>query len=417
MDREIAPEVRQRRVAKRVVTIVIALAAIAFSLAATVRWLRPSLDASRVQFARVERGAVESTLDANGTVIPLVEQVVSSPVEARVLRIERRAGDKVRAGDELLALDIASTQLEAQRLNDRVSQARSANDELTLKLEESIASLRAQIEQKKLDAKIFHYTADQRARLRSEGLIAEQDALSAAASAKKSDIELEGLEQALRRALRSRDLQLATARGEVAAAEREREESRRQLELAMLRAERDGVLTSIVNEIGATVRRGEILARIADLSAYRVEATISDIHAARLAPGMRARVSLDAARISGTIESVDPRIVNGVARFFIVLDEPSHPQLRNNMRAEVEVITGARSGALVVRRGALARSDANSAFVVRGDDAVRVPVQFGLAGKDTIEIKGGLREGDELVISDLSDFEGVQKIRLKGNKQ
>jgi HlyD family secretion protein len=417
MDREIEPEVRRRRIVRRVAVALIAVAAVTFFVAATVEWLRPSLDRNRVQFAVVRRGVVEATLDANGTVVPLVERVVSSPVEARVLRIERRAGDRVNAGDALLTLDTAATQLEVARLADQLSKQQSASDELRLRLDETIATLRAQIEQKKLDTEIARYMAQQRGTLRSEGLIAEQDALAAAATSKKAQIELRGLEEALQRAQRSREVQLAASRADISMAQREREESRRQLELAMLRADRDGVLTSIVNETGATIRRGDIVARIADLSAYRVEASISDVHAARLAAGMRARITLDGERIAGTIDSVDPRIVNGVARFYVTLDQPSHARLRNNLRVDVEVVTGARDGALVVQRGALARSSSTHAFVVRGDEAVRVPVQFGMSGKETIEIRDGLREGDQVVISDISEYDDVQRVRLKGRQQ
>ncbi len=417
MDREIEPEVRRKRIVRRVAVALIAVAAVTFFVAATVEWLRPSLDRNRVQFAVVRRGVVEATLDANGTVVPLVERVVSSPVEARVLRIERRAGDRVNAGDALLTLDTAATQLEVARLADQLSKQQSASDELRLRLDETIATLRAQIEQKKLDTEIARYLAQQRGTLRSEGLIAEQDALAAAATSKKAQIELRGFEEALARAQRSREVQLAASRADISMAQREREESRRQLELAMLRADRDGVLTSIVNETGATIRRGDIVARIADLSAYRVEASISDIHAARLAAGMRARATLDGERIAGTIESVDPRIVNGVARFYVTLDQPSHARLRNNLRVDVEVVTGARDGALVVQRGALARSNSTHAFVVRGGEAVRVPVQFGMSGKETIEIRDGLREGDQVVISDISEYDDVQRVRLKGRQQ
>jgi HlyD family secretion protein len=413
MDREITSEARQKRVVRRVAAAVIAIAALAFFFAATVRWLRPSFDRRVTRTARVQRGSIASTLEANGTVVPLVEQVVSSPVEARVLRVGRRAGDRVRAGDELLTLDTSASQLEAARLDDRVAQKQSTETELRLRLEESIATLRAQIEQKKLDAQIVHYSAQQKATLRSEGLIAEQDALGAAAMAKKTDIELRQLEEALARALRSRDVQLSASRADISMAQREREESRRQLELAMLRADRDGILTSIVGEVGATIRRGDVLARIADLSAYRVEASISDIHAARLAAGMRAKVTLDGAAIDGSIESVDPRIVNGVVKFFITLDQPANARLRNNLRVDVAVITGTRNDTLVVQRGALARADTTHAYVIRGDEALRVPMRFGLAGTETIEILDGAREGDELVISDVTDYEGVEKVRVK----
>jgi HlyD family secretion protein len=413
MDREIAPEARQRRLVRNIVIGLIALAAGIFFFSATVEWLRPSLDRKKIQIARVTRGSIAATLEANGTVVPLIEQVVSSPVEARVLRVGRRAGDRVQAGDELLTLDTSASQLETARLDDLVAQKQSAETELRLRLDENIASLRAQIEQRKLDAQIVHYTADQKTRLRAEGLIAEQDALAAGAMAKKTDIELRQLEEALSRAIRSREVQLAASHAGVSMAQREREESRRQLELAMLRAGRAGVLTSIVGEVGATIRRGDVLARIADLSAYRVEASISDVHAAKLAAGMRARVTLEGAVLDGTIDSVDPRIVNGVVKFFVTLDQPSHARLRNNLRVDVAVITGTRKGTLVVRRGALARTNDTHAFVVREDEAMRVPVRFGLAGTETIEILAGVSEGDELVISDISEYDDVSNVRLK----
>jgi HlyD family secretion protein len=413
MDREIAPEARQKQVARKVALVLLVAAVVVFFVAATIEWLRPSLDRRALRTARVQRGSIAATLEANGTVVPLVEQLVSSPVEARVLRVGRRAGDRVRAGDELLTLDTSATQLEVARLGDQLTQKQSEEMELRLRLDESIATLRAQIEQRKLDAQIVHYTADQKSKLRAEGLIAEQDALAAAALAKKSDIELQQLQEALARAQRSRDVQLSASHAQIATAQREREESRRQLELAMLRADHQGILTSIVQEVGATVRRGDVLARIADLSSYRVDASISDVHAAKLAAGMRANVMLDGVTIGGSIESVDPRIVNGVVKFFITLDQPAHPRLRNNLRVDVAVITGSRNDTLVVRRGALSRADANHAFVLRDDLAVRVPVRFGLAGVDAIEILEGLNENDEVVISDVSEYADVEKVRVK----
>jgi HlyD family secretion protein len=319
----------------------------------------------------------------------------------------------VRTGDELLALDTASARLEAERLDDRLAQRRSETAQLRLRLDETIATVEAQLEQRALDAQILHYTAEQKEKLRTSGLIAEQDALAAAAAAKKSDIELRQLREALIRARRSREVQLAAAATDEEIAVRERDESKRQLDLAMLRAARDGVVTWILTEEGATVRRGDVVARIADLSAYRVAGTISDVHAPRLAAGMPAIVKIGELSLPGSIESVDPRIENGVAKFFVRLSEPAHAALRNNLRVDVSLVTGRGTSSLVVRRGALGRTSANEAFVIRGGDAVRVPVRFGVAGDDAIEITSGLREGDEVVISDMSDFEGIEKVRIE----
>ena len=412
MDRDITHETTRRNV-RRVIMAIVAVAAAGFCLAATVEWLRPSLERRDVVLARVERGSVEATLQASGTVVPLVEQVVSSPVEARVLRVGRRAGATVRKGDELLTLDTAATRLEVERLGDRVAQEQSESEQLRLRLDENIATLRAQLEQKKLDAEIVHYTATQKAKLRSEGLTADAESLAAQAQARKTDIELRQLQEALRRAEQSRLAQLAAARNELTSAMRDREESRRQLDLAMLRADRDGILTWVVPEVGATVRRGDIVARIADLSAYRVIGTISDVHASRVGAGMRVWVKLDGETLGGTVESVDPRIESGVMKFYVTLDTSSHARLRNNLRADVLVVTGRRNGTLVVRRGALGRTSNDHAFVVRDGTAVRVPVRFGLGGDETIEVLDGLREGDQVVISDMTAYEDVETIRIK----
>lgn len=399
--------------ARRAIVALLAVSAAGLLFASSVEWLRPAAKRNALQIARVTRGTIESTMQANGTVVPLVEQVVSSPLEARVTRIARRPGDAVQPGDELLVLDTGQARLEAEQFGERVGQRENDLAQLRLRLDEGLATLEAQLEQRRLDSEILHYTASQKQKLRVEGLTAEQDALAAETSAKKSDIEVRHLVEAVKRARVARDTQLAAAGRDVTIARREREESKRQLELAMLRAQRAGVVTWAVAEEGATVRRGEVVARIADLSSFRVAATISDVHAARLAAGMPAHVTAGDVVIDGTIESVDPRIEQGVVRFYVILDQPSHARLRNNLRVDVEIVTGRKESALVTRRGALGRTNTSEAFVVRGEKAVRVPVRFGLAATDAIEIVDGLREGDQVVITDMNEFEGVDEVRLR----
>jgi HlyD family secretion protein len=305
-----------------------------------------------------------------------------------------------------------------QRLDDAVSQKESQLSQLRLRVEESTANAAAALAQQKLDADILRYKAEQTATLAKAGLSSGQEKLAADTAVKKADIQLQQLEDALARAKRSGAAQVAAAETDVRTAREEREQSRRQLDLAMARSDRDGVLTWVVPEIGATLRRGDVLARVADLSSFHVMATISDVHASRLAAGMEAHVKVDdATTINGTISSVDPRIENGAVRFWVELDRSSngasHPKLRNNLRVDVFAVTGGKSNVLQVRRGSLGDADRDGVFVVRGDVAVRVPARFGLSGEDNVEIVDGLREGDEVVISNMADYAGVKELRLK----
>ena len=184
----------------------------------------------------------------------------------------------------------------------------------------------------------------------------------------------------------------------------------------MARADRDGVLTWVPSDVGALIHRGDVLARLADLSSFRVSATIADVHAARLAAGMPVRVRVDDnTELDGTITSVEPRIDNGVARFFVALDAAgrSDAKLRNNLRVDVYAVVGRHSGVLRVHRGALLDGEHDSVFVVHADRAVRVAVRFGLIGEENVEILSGLAQGDEVVVSNVSDYSGVRELRLK----
>jgi HlyD family secretion protein len=414
MDREIAPEIRRRALLRRVTLILIALAAIGFFVAATVEWLRPSLRRRDIETAIVGRGDVEAVVQTSGIVMPEVEQAISSPVEARVLRVHRRAGDSIRVGGELITLDTSATRLDLARLDEKVAQKESEHARLRLQLEENLDNLRAELEQKKLDGEMLRLKAEQSAELRKEGLVSGQEALLDETAAKKILIEIRQTEQKIARAIRSGEAQLAASALDASILQKERAESRRQLDLAMMRADRDGIITAIVQEEGATVRRGDILARIADLSSFRVVATVSDLYVPRLTPGMRVRVRVDeGTSVNGTVASIDPRIENGVARLHVALDRDAHAKLRNNLRVDAFVVTSEKKGVLRVKRGTLAQAPAEEVFVVRDGSLVRVPVRWGSVGHEMVEIVGGLQPGDEVVVSNMSDYDGLKEVRLR----
>ena len=173
------------------------------------------------------------------------------------------------------------------------------------------------------------------------------------------------------------------------------------------------MLTWVLSQEGALVRRGDVIARIADLTSFRVDATVSDIHAGRLRTGMAAVVRVNDLDLQGTVTDVFPTVENGVLRFTVALADASHAGLRPSLRADVLVITDRKPRALRLKRGPFADNAARQAFVVRGDRAVRVPIQVGLAGVDDVELLSGVSEGDELIISDMKDYMHLSEVRIK----
>ena len=99
--------------------------------------------------------------------------------------------------------------------------------------------------------------------------------------------------------------------------------------------------------------------------------------------------------------------------FTVALAEPSHPGLRPSLRTDVLVITDRKPRALRVKRGPFADNAARQAFVIRGDRAVRVAIEIGLAGADDVEVVSGVAEGDEIIISDMKDYMHLAEVRIR----
>ena len=128
---------------------------------------------------------------------------------------------------------------------------------------------------------------------------------------------------------------------------------------------------------------------------------------------MPAVLRLNDEDLQGTVSEVLPTVENGVLHFTVALAEPSHAGLRPSLRGDVLVVTERKPRALRVKRGPFADNSARQAFVVRGDRAVRIPIQVGVAGVDDVELLSGAAEGDELIISDMKDYMHLGEVRIK----
>lgn len=414
MDRELDVSVQRRRIGRRAAWGIGTLGLIAAVLALLPAWLRPSVERDRIRTGKVDRGPVEGIIEASGSVLPAFESVLSSPVDARVEKILKRPGDTVRAGDEILRLDTSPQRLRLETIEDSLARKVNEQQQVRLALEKSLRDLRGRIESGRLDAETSEYRAEQNRKLRVDGLVSEQTLKASETEAKKARIELAQLEDSVDNERRSAQARLEGLELDLRTLRKERDEALRQLELATTRSDRAGVLTWVIPQEGATIRLGEVIARIADLDSFRVDATVSDVHSTRLAAGQAVRVMLDGEALPGRLSTVYPTIENGAVKFAVDLDDARNPRLRNNLRVDVLVVTGSRPDALRVPKGPFARGGATEqVFVVRGDRAVRRTVRLGVSGYDHYEVLDGLSEGDEAVLSDMSDYSHLEQVSLR----
>jgi len=377
-------------------------------------WISPSISHSRIRTARVDTGPIEAVVEASGIVVPEVEEVVSSPVDARVVRILARAGAELTPGQALVELDARESALAVDRLSQNLALKANAQEKTRLELQRSLNDLDSQARLKDLQLQSYRSQLARNRALSKEGLISEevlkQSELAEAQAVvelKKIQAERENAERMTRATLDGLGLEMRTLAKEV-------EEARRQLTLASPKATRRGVLTWSLSEEGIAIRKGDVIARIADLSSFRVDATLSDVHAKRVSGGLPVIVRVGEEALEGVVSTVLPTIRNGVMTLQIALTQKSSPLLRSNLRVDAFIVTGRRAKALRIRRGPFAGGEGPAdVFVVRDGRGVRTRVELGIAGLDDYEVVSGLAEGDEVIVSDMKDYLHLREIRIK----
>ena len=415
MDRELDIGIRRKRTIRRIVTALIVLGTAAGLLVGARSWLRPSIRRDDVRFGIVQRGDMEETIRASGTVVPAFERVLTSPVEARVVRVLRSAGAVLQPGDPILELDTSATRLELEKLEERLAQNENDREQRRLELDGSLADLEARMETQRLDMEIARYRLTQNSQLRGDGLISEALFKESEVAVEKARIQLGQLEDGVVAARGSNEVQLARLELDARILRREQDDTRRQLELATTRTEQPGVLTWVVEEPGTLLGRGDLIARIADLDSFRVEATVSDAYASRLDVGQQVRVVIGDEEMPAVLSTILPTIEDGALRFTVDLEQASDTRLRHNLRVDVLVVTGFRGDVLQIPRGPYIRGggEGHQVFVVRGDLAVRTDVRVGIAGHEYLELIEGLNEGDEVIVSDMRNKIHARRIRVK----
>ncbi|MCI0485846.1 MAG: efflux RND transporter periplasmic adaptor subunit [Blastocatellia bacterium] len=414
MDRDIDPAFRRRQIARRIIVSTLIVSAIA----ALVVWgpglVSPSISRARIRTARVDTGPVEAVITASGIVVPEFEQVLSSPIDARVVKILKKPGEVLARGEPIVELDISQSRLALEKIQQQIQLKQNQQTKIRLDLESTLNNLQSQWEIKRLEYQSNKANSVRTRGLYKQGLLSEEKLREVELLEEKAAFELKQLEESKRNAQKVTATQIEGLELEMKTLEQERAEAERQLELATARSDREGVLTWVVTEEGATIQKGGVLARIADLSSFRVQATVSDVHTSRLSAGLPVSVRAGEDYLKGTLASIDPTIRNGIITFTVALEDKSSSLLRSNLRVDVLVATDHKDRALRIRKGPFAGAEAaRDVFVIRGDVAVRTPARLGIASFDHYEVVEGLIEGDEVIISDMSDYLHMKEVKLK----
>ena len=129
------------------ITVVLALIYFVSSL------IKPSVNRNDIRTAIVQRGSIEGSISASGTIVPIFEQVTSSPVETRLLSVRKRPGETVNKGESILELDPSELRLAMERTEKQLKLEENRKEQLRLDIERSLNNLDGQLHIKELRLK------------------------------------------------------------------------------------------------------------------------------------------------------------------------------------------------------------------------------------------------------------------------
>ncbi|MGP1537843.1 efflux RND transporter periplasmic adaptor subunit [Bacteroides heparinolyticus] len=415
MDREIPKEVRNKERNKKIIRYGVIGAAGVIVVCVLISLMRTGVKVSDLVFSKVEKGTIEVSVSASGKVVPAFEEIINSPINTRILEVYKKGGDSVDAGTPIMKLDLQSAETDYKKMLDEEQMRSYKLKQLKLDNQTKLTDLQMKIKVSamKLDRMKVELRNEQY--LDSLGSGTTDKVRQAELSYNVAQLEYEQLRQqyanekeVLAAEYQVRELEFSMFRKTLA-------ETKRTLDDAQVRSPRKAILTYIDNQIGAQVAEGSRIAVISDLSHFKVEGEIADTYGDRVAAGGRAIVKIGSEKLEGSISSVTPLSKNGVISFAVQLNEDNNRRLRSGLKTDVYVMNAVKEDVMRVANASYYVGRGEYELFVRNADKeiVKRKVQLGDSNFEFVEVIGGLQPGDEVVVSDMSQYKNKNKLKLK----
>ena len=393
------------------IALVLIVATVAF---ARLEPAAPSVERSSIVIADVESGPFTRAIRASGTLVPENIRWIAAATDARVERIVVQPGSVVKADTVILELSDPQQQQSASDASWQLRAAEAAYEAAQAELESerldreaAAARLRAEYEQARLRAKADADLAD-------AGLAAPITRQLSQSTADELARRVAIEERRVTTIATSQRARLATLAAQVEQARALHNLRREQTESLMVRAGIDGVLQQVGVQAGQRVAAGTNLARVAEPGRLKAEVGVAEVQAKDVEVGQVAIIDTRNGLVKARVARVDPAVSNGTVTVDLTITDPlpagARPDLTIDATIELDRIP---QTLFVARPVSVQEMSSGSLFKVDGGEARRVKVEFGRASAEAIEIRGGLRAGDRVIVSDTSNYERFDRLEIE----
>jgi len=379
----------------------------------------PSVERQTLLIDTVKRGDIILEVRGVGTLVSEDMLVVPSRVSGRALRILVQPGTPVEPntvifelGNPQLELNWkdAQTQLNSAQAQFDASKAQLLNQEYTYKA--GIAATEARVSNAKLTFEVDE-------KQHEDGLISDLQLKLSKSNVEQLANQLEVEKKQFDVWLnQTRPAQLVLDKSSLERAKSQYNLAEEDYKSLKVRAGAAGVLAPIqvAIELGQQISAGQIVGRITNPDKLKARLQIPQGQARDVKIGLPAEIDTYNGLVSGQVSRIEPTVMEGNVTVDVTLDgelpKGSRPDLSVVGTIEIEQLIDI----LYVGRPVLASADSRVELfklIENGRFAVRVPVKFGKTSVSTIEVLDGLAVGDQIILSDVSQWDTVDKIRLK----
>ncbi|HXR34101.1 MAG TPA: HlyD family efflux transporter periplasmic adaptor subunit [Verrucomicrobiae bacterium] len=394
---------------------VVSVAGVTFGVS-RLRPAAPSVDKATTWTDEVKRGPLLIEVHGVGTLVPEDIRWIPAQTDSRVDRIVIHPGAIVQPGSVILELSNPELQRDVLDAEYQLKAAQADYENLKVQVNSDLLNQRAATAAVRSDyeqAKIQHEVDE---KLRAEGIGAEVTALLSKVKAEQLAIRLQLEEDRTTNAAGSAKARLMAQQSHVDQQRALYDLKRSEAHALHVRAGIQGVLQVVPVEVGQHVTPGTNLARVADPKHLKAEIKIAETQAKDVVIGQNASVDTRNGIVKGLVSRIDPSVQNGTVTVDVQFSDPlphgARPDLSVDGTIEIENL----NDVLYVGRPVHGQSDSTIGLfklVDDGSDAVRVNVKLGKTSVNTVEILQGLKVGDKVILSDMSAWDAVDRIRLR----
>ena len=415
MDREIPKEIRKKERNKKIIRFSAIAVTIVVVISILISLMRTGVKKKDIILSAVDQGTIEVSVSASGKVAPAFEEIITSPINSRIVEVYRRGGDSVDVGTPILKLDLQSTETEYKKLLDEEEMRRYKLEQLRVNYQTKLSDMAMQIKvsamklnRMKVELRNEHY-------LDSLGAGTTDKVRQAELSYNVAQLEYEQLKQQYDNEKEVAAAELKVQELDFNIFRKNLAEMKRTLDDAQIRSPRKAILTYINNQVGAQVPQGGQVAIISDLSHFKVEGEIADTYGDRVAAGGKAIVKIGTEKLEGVVSSVTPLSKNGVISFSVQLMDDNNRRLRSGLKTDVYVMNAVKEDVMRIANASyyVGRGEYDLFVMTSDDEIVKRKVQLGDSNFEFVEVVSGLQPGDRVVVSDMSQYKNKTKLKLK----